>query len=66
MIIGKYELNNEGKLIEIVESTTYDNWAEARSAAEALLLANQDNENVTNVFIGRETSPDSYIIKAVL
>ena len=66
MIIGKYELNNEGKLIEIVESTTYDNWAEARSTAEALLLANQDNENVTNVFIGRETSPDSYIIKAVL
>jgi len=66
MKIGRFVRNSEGALEEVVESTSYPNWAEAQAAADILFEQNADNENVFGIFLATETSPDTYIIRSII
>lgn len=66
MKIGRFVMNSDGVVEEVVEATSYGNWAEAETAAKILKADNADNENVCGVFLGHETSPDTYVIKSIL
>lgn len=66
MKIGRFVINSEGVVEEVVEATSYGNWAEAETAAKILKANNADNENVCGVFLGHETSPDTYVIKSII
>jgi len=66
MKIGKFVKNSEGIVEEVAETTSYGNWAEAEAAAKILKADNADDENVCGVFLGHETSPDTYVIKSII
>ncbi len=66
MKIGKFILDKNGAIQEIVEPTVYDTFAEAKQAAESLKLANANNQQVLDIFMADEISPESYRISVVL
>lgn len=66
MKIGKFILDEDGAIQEIVEPTVYDTFAEAKQAAESLKLANANNQQVVDIFMADEITPDKYRISVVL
>jgi len=66
MKIGKFILDEDGAIQEIVESTVYDTFAEAKQAAESLKLANANNQQVVDIFMADEISSENYRISVVL
>ena len=66
MKIGKFVINSDGVLEEAVESTSYENWADAETAALVLQSNNADDDSVVGIFLAVETSPTTYVIKSEL
>jgi hypothetical protein len=66
MKIGKFVKNSEGIVEEVAETTSYGNWAEAETAARILKNDNANNDDVCGIFLGVETSPDTYVIKSII
>ena len=66
MKIGKLVLNSDGVVEEVVESTSYGNWADAETAAIALQSDTADDDSVVGIFLAVETSPTTYVIKSEL
>ena len=66
MKIGKLMLDADGRVTEVVEETTFDSFEEAKEAAEVLKSDNANNQQVVDVFIANEISPNNYRISVVL
>ena len=50
MKIGKFVVNSDGVVEEAVESTSYENWADAETAAIALQNDTTDDDSVVGIF----------------
>jgi len=66
MKIGKFVINSDGVVEEVAESTSYQNWTEAETAAIALQSDTADDDSVVGIFLAVETSPTTYVIKSEL
>lgn len=66
MKIGKFVINSDGVVEEVAESTSYETWADAQTAAIALQNDTSDDDSVVGIFLAVETSPTTYVIKSEL
>ena len=66
MKVGKFVLNSDGVVEEVINDESYGTWAEAFDVARALQNDTINDDSVVDIFVAAETSPTTYVIKSIL
>ena len=66
MKVGKFVLNSDGVVEEVIVDESYGTWAEAFEVALSLQNDTINDDSVVDIFVAAETSPTTYVIKSIL